>query len=520
MNTNLEQVLLVKDINPNEIDSYGIPSIQSSSPNGLTEFNDKLYFAADNGESGTELFVSDGTVEGTQLVVDLRTGFESVYDRFGIYEYIASSRPSDLTEFNDKLYFAADNGESGTELFVSDGTAEGTQLLTDLRPGSNDNYYYSYAYGSNPSDLTEFNGKLYFAADNGENGRELFVSDGTAEGTQLLVDLRPGDSDYGYVYGSNPSDLTEFNDKLYFAADNGESGTELFVSDGTAEGTQLLTDLRPGSNDNYYYSYAYGSNPSDLTEFNGKLYFAADNGENGRELFVSDGTAEGTQLVADLAPLVSSFSSYGYASGSNPDDLTVVNNELFFSAINGAVGDELFKLTTDAATGTPIVIRGSDRSDNLLGGDAVEQIKGLGGRDTIDSGGGNDTLDGGGGNDRLIAGAGNDELIGRNGKDTLDGGDGDDILFGNNGNDLLIGGIGNDTLEGGDGNDNFVLKPGAGTDTILDFQIGSDSITVQSASQSGQLALNGQKVMAGEEVLANLNLVDSESLSTSDLDII
>ena len=409
MNTNLEQVLLVKDINPNEIDSYGIPSIQSSSPNGLTEFNDKLYFAADNGESGTELFVSDGTVEGTQLVVDLRTGFESVYDRFGIYEYIASSRPSDLTEFNDKLYFAADNGESGTELFVSDGTAEGTQLLTDLRPGSNDNYYYSYAYGSNPSDLTEFNGKLYFAADNGENGRELFVS---------------------------------------------------------------------------------------------------------------DGTAEGTQLVADLAPLVSSFSSYGYASGSNPDDLTVVNNELFFSAINGAVGDELFKLTTDAATGTPIVIRGSDRSDNLLGGDAVEQIKGLGGRDTIDSGGGNDTLDGGGGNDRLIAGAGNDELIGRNGKDTLDGGDGDDILFGNNGNDLLIGGIGNDTLEGGDGNDNFVLKPGAGTDTILDFQIGSDSITVQSASQSGQLALNGQKVMAGEEVLANLNLVDNESLSTSDLDII
>ena len=548
MDNNITQAVLVKDINPNSSGGYRSPSFaESSFPENFVEFNDRLYFSANNGNSGSELFVSDGTDEGTQLLVDLRPGSSN-------YGYNYGSNPSNFVEFNNRLYFQANNGESGRELFVSDGTAEGTQLLVDLRPSSSN---YGYNYGSNPSDFVEFSDRLYFQADNGESGRELFVSDGTAEGTQLLVDLRPGSSNYGYNYGSNPFNFVEFNDRLYFQADNGESGRELFVSDGTAEGTQLLVDLRPGSNN---YGYNYGSNPSNFVEFNdrlyftanngesgrelfvsdgtaegtqtlsdssfpdgfyssnliefdGKLYFTADNGESGRELFVSDGTAEGTQLLVDLRPGSSNYgynygsnprylvefngklyftandgingnelfvtdgtaegtqlvtdldpgsSNYGFSYSSYPRELTVAGDELFFTADNDEVGQELFKL--EVIDATPVVITGSDRADNLVGSDRFEDIQALSGNDTVDSGGGNDTVDGGDGNDFITSNSGDDRLIGGNGNDTIESGDGADTLLGGNGADLLDGLDGNDSLTGGTGND--TLLGSSGNDTL------------------------------------------------------
>ncbi|NJR47051.1 MAG: hypothetical protein HC775_15490 [Hyellaceae cyanobacterium CSU_1_1] len=338
-----EGTQLVKDIYPGE-DNYG--NKNSSSPDYLTEFNGKLYFTAQDDANGEELFVSDGTAEGTQLVVNIDQGVGDYSRQFDDFN------TRNLFEFNDQLYFKGNNGESGEELFVTDGTAEGTQLVKDIYPGENQ---YGYENSSTPGNFVEFNDKLYFSANDGVHGNELFVSDGTAEGTQLLVDLREETDSYGY--GSRPSDLLEFNDKLYFAADDGES-RELYVSDGTAEGTQLLVDLNPGENQ---YGNSYSSDPNNLVEFNGKLYFTADDGEHGTELYVSDGTAEGTQLVADLNP--------GENSAFSPDslfatNLTVVGDELFFGADNGTVGTELFKLTADDSSGgTSVSITGSDGED-------------------------------------------------------------------------------------------------------------------------------------------------------------
>ena len=204
--------------------------------------------------------------------------------------YFGGSYPRNLSEFNNKLYFTANDAENGTELWVSDGTTDGTQLVKDINPGS------SYGGGSYPSHLTEFNNKLYFTANDAENGTELWVSDGTSEGTQLVKDIFPGRGPVGYnnysPYGFDrdffPDNLTEFNNQLYFSADDSENGDELWVSDGTTEGTQLVKDINPGSD---YYNDSF---PSYLTEFNNKLYFTADDGENGYELWVSDGTTEGT----------------------------------------------------------------------------------------------------------------------------------------------------------------------------------------------------------------------------------
>jgi ELWxxDGT repeat protein len=316
---------LLVDISPGEND-FGA---YSSSPSNFVELNDKLYFTANNGENGNELYVTDGTVAGTQLVSDLRTGEDN-------YGNINGAYPNNLVEFNGKLYFTANNGESGSELYVSDGTTGGTELLLDLRTGED---IFGNVYGSYPGNFLEFNGKLYFSANNGENGGELYVTDGTAGGTELLVDIYPGENNYGNINGSEPSNLVEFNDKLYFSASNEANGVELFVSDGTAEGTSLVADINLDKDSS---GFSYGSSPSDLVVFNDKLYFTANDGENGRELYVSDGTTVGTQLVADIFP---GLNNYSFPNSSSPYNLTVVGDELFFSAENGEAGVELFKLT-------------------------------------------------------------------------------------------------------------------------------------------------------------------------------
>ena len=94
-----------------------------------------------------------------------------------------TSYPENFVDVNGVLYFMADDGTNGYELWKSDGTAAGTMLVKDINPGTN---------SSNPSYLTAVNGTLFFAADDGINGAELWKSDGTLAGTVMVSDVNPG----------------------------------------------------------------------------------------------------------------------------------------------------------------------------------------------------------------------------------------------------------------------------------------------------------------------------------------
>ena len=285
----------------------------------IVNVNGNIFFSAGAttnnivGASGilNQLWKSDGTEAGTNLVATVGENSFSIQN---------------LTDINGTLFFTGETEvlidnpqtntsdfiQTGIELFKSDGTSEGTVLIKDINPGE---------ISSNLSDLTNVNGTVFFAADDGTNGTELWKSDGTESGTVLVKDIIPG------LSGSLPKNLTNVNGTLFFTATDGVNGVELWKSDGTAEGTILVKDINPGSN---------FSNPDNLTDFEGLLYFAADDGSNGTELWKSDGTADGTVLVGDINP--------GGAS-SNPQDLTVVNGELYFSADDGVNGRELWGLT-------------------------------------------------------------------------------------------------------------------------------------------------------------------------------
>ncbi|MDY7024269.1 MAG: hypothetical protein SWJ54_23460, partial [Cyanobacteriota bacterium] len=76
---------------------------------------------------------------------------------------------------------------------------------------------------------------------------------------------------------------------------------------------------------------------------------------------------------------------------------------------------------------------------------------------------------------------GDDRIGGKDGNDLLSGDEGDDEIFGDDGDDTIMGGIGNDILTGddnsfGSGSDLFVFGNGDGTDTITDFEVGTDMI--------------------------------------------
>ena len=141
------------------------------------------------------------------------------------------SGPDKLTSAGGRLFYTDNDGTSGLELWVSNGTEEGTNLVRDIRPGRE---------SSSPATLTAAGDRVFFWADDGTNGRDLWVSDGTEEGTYLVADVRPASSD------ALLDSLTAAQDRVFFQFQtNGPPPglSELWVSDGTQEGTQLVRDI-------------------------------------------------------------------------------------------------------------------------------------------------------------------------------------------------------------------------------------------------------------------------------------
>ena len=215
---------------------------------------------------GTTLWVTDGTASGTTLLAQLD--------------------PLSFANLNGTEYFLADNATSQVGLWKTDGTASGTTEVKDLSA--------SAAYGG--SDLVASNGKLYFTTTGGSDD-VLWASDGTQSGTVIVKDFPfpSSGSHYNDVYIRY---LTPFGGKAVFVADDGTHGTQVWVTDGSSGGTQMLTTLNETPSGSS--SEPVGADPTSLTVAGDKLYFiayapsASTTEGYGRALWVSDGTPGGT----------------------------------------------------------------------------------------------------------------------------------------------------------------------------------------------------------------------------------
>jgi ELWxxDGT repeat protein len=179
-----------------------------------------------------------------------------------IKPFRASSNPEQLTSVNGILYFVADDGIHGKELWKSDGTEQGTFMVKDIIPGTGDGVI---------KNLVNVGGRLFFAASNPQiinklNGGEtkLWKTDGTVAGT---IELKDGVNNP--LESLKPTNLTNVNGTLYYTntlALGGQSSSGLFTSDGTDfPGTKKI--------DQFSLAAPELSHPSQLTELNGVLYF-------------------------------------------------------------------------------------------------------------------------------------------------------------------------------------------------------------------------------------------------------
>ena len=182
------------------------------------------------------------------------------------------------------MFFRASGTEYGNQLFKSDGTIEGTQLVKDINPGNN--------CIDDPSEMKEINGILYFSAIDGTHGYELWRSDGTESGTFMVKDIRTGSQSSMQNYNDQQK-FTVLNDILYFNADDGINGFELWRSDGTESGTYMIKNINTSSN------YNYGSYAREFVMFNNTVYFIA-NDNSGSGLWTTDGTESGTNKIINL----------------------------------------------------------------------------------------------------------------------------------------------------------------------------------------------------------------------------
>jgi ELWxxDGT repeat protein len=344
---------LVKDIFPGVLSSY--PEYLTVVKDALG--NETLYFAASDGVHGKELWKSDGTSAGTVMVKDLTPG-------------AASSDPEDLTAVLGHVVFRI----PAYKLGVSDGTDAGTLTWTLFREPHDffevngmfcfwSGVLYRSDFQTDPTvvspvpiwELVKMGNALYFTSD---NGTTFYRSDGTAAGTVKVADMPEGwlggllvvagsriffgtwratatpsweglwQFDGAAVSMVSPVSvfsLTAVGDRPFFQADDGVHGRELWTSDGST--ARMVKDINPGpggSDATFYLGNCGGSYPRCTTAVpvGGNVYFFADDGVHGKELWKTDGTEAGTSLVDDLVPGPgSSWVFYGGARAYNDEYL-------------------------------------------------------------------------------------------------------------------------------------------------------------------------------------------------------
>lgn len=317
------------------------------SPSGFTKFKDKTFFKGYQSDSGSELWVTDGTIAGTELFKDLAPGYIAEQQAF-------SGNPRHLTVINDKLIFTAYSRSFGTELWVSDGTAGGTRQLKDMTEGyygsefdaffSFKNHGYFNIKGQfyitdgtadgtnkflvkglwNPTLHIELDdNQMIILANNlsGYANTGLWISDGSEEGTYLIdaqnsnntiQALKVIDGVLYYVYKQilmsySPQagtkevtrdftlvdSLTELNGTLYFRGRT-ENGYGLYQY---SNDLVSLVKLTSDANDSYIES---------LSVLNDTIIFIGTDQTHGTEVWISDGTENGTQILTDIFPSTAS----------------------------------------------------------------------------------------------------------------------------------------------------------------------------------------------------------------------
>jgi|GEM_PF-1626075 len=250
-----------------------------SDPRGMKLFDDNLIFSTAGNAFGREVYKYNFNTQKSEILKDYTSPGRIVKSSF--------------YNLNDKVYFFAEGAYSKLELWCTDLNTNNTFKIKDLNEDSYSSYLNTL-FGKIIGD------KLVFSYRS-----NLYVSDGTSEGTNKIPNVTLVNNQF-----------TSLNNKVYFFGNSALYGQELWSSDGTQNGTQIVKDLNAGSGSSVgtYYDKLYTVNE--------KIVFSA--GVNQTPgLYTSDGTSNGTVFLQNI--------SYNYQL---PDYENAITNKLFYYANN------------------------------------------------------------------------------------------------------------------------------------------------------------------------------------------
>ncbi|MEZ5843165.1 MAG: hypothetical protein R3D27_05455 [Hyphomicrobiaceae bacterium] len=344
------------------------------------------------------------------------------------------------------------------------------------------------------------------------------------------------DSDVDTLDGGNG------NDNLYFNSGDillGGAGNDNAIADDAA-GSGVTLVLGSG----HGVETVLGASGNDTLDASASTTAVLLDGRGGADTLIG-GAANDVLYFDGAGDQLTGGGGTDIASAVDPGNLGVSVTILAgVEVVYGAGGADVIdaSATTAANLDGRLAVFGGAGADDITGGTGNDILFGGADADTLDGGDGNDVLYFTGG-DTLIGGAGHDygvaegaagasvalgatsgmeALYGNVGGDTLDGAAmttrvtldgraGNDIIVGGAASDLLFGGSGNDTITGGSGGDYFYFANGFGTDSITDFEDGSDRINLTAISgldNFGQLTITQD----GADVLISVTATPADTI--------
>ena len=324
-----------------------------------------VYFLANDGTHGIELWKTDGTANGTVLVKDIYVGASDVTGQPGLElvafdnhlylhsGYRPNNPPAYMNDTNGGLW-KSDGTTNGTVFFMpgqmgqlsvvanklffrcscwkafglndttyplswgwhqmvaSDGTYSGSTYFDPITNSSSDWYLMNTGDGHSPRRINaELNGYAFYGGDDSNGYFQLYKTDGTANGSTKVTNFSNGTElyevsqyckcIYGWVIGNT----------LYFQVNDVTTGNELWKTDGTTSGTKIVKDINVGSGD------AFSSLNHDFHSIGDTLFFNANDGTHGIELWRTNGTESGTMMVEDFNPSGNSANSWILNAGTS-----------------------------------------------------------------------------------------------------------------------------------------------------------------------------------------------------------
>ena len=237
------------------------------------ESGGNYFFNGNNESTGFEPWKTNGTVSGTQLIQELKVGTENGIENL-------TYPKSTFSMAGNKVIFRGVSSINGKELYSTDGST--VSLLKELSPGSADSFYGEFFNLGNKA--------IFLAANSSDQNRELYISDGTTNGTVQLASL------YTSFPISQTYPIQKGNNYFVFQAFNKAIGYELFIYFLNTNSVKLLKNINTGKRGISFNP----TNQSFAFSLGQKQFFFANDSEHGNELWVTEGDSANTYLLKDF----------------------------------------------------------------------------------------------------------------------------------------------------------------------------------------------------------------------------